>query len=355
MTAQAIETTVKSLYDLLDQMPITYVIQNKHIVQGSIKPLIEVKENEPLGKVLELLRKENILAVPVYRVAGDSGLKSYCGIVSVYDLLVGTVFQNMFHGDEDSDDMIVDIDYAKEEFNWYSTPIKDLIGTTFESTDTWILNSKDTIANLLCLFSNGNHHRVLVWDDTTRNVSSNVIILTQTDLISYLWNELKMGVNELLKSSLKTLFRLPVSRASLLHRSKYSQQAFTVTVPSTFNAVSAFRWLHLHKVSALPIVNADRELIGSLSASDVRGLTLSTLETLQYPVFKYLEQKMSVNPYITPDQVKSVLENEMILNALEMIIEYHIHRVWITKDDVPVGVISITDILSLLTPNYKIP
>ncbi|KAJ2996194.1 hypothetical protein HDV02_006722 [Globomyces sp. JEL0801] len=307
MTAQAIETTVKSLYDLLDQMPITYVIQNKNIVQGSIKPLIEVKENEPLGKgllmnrlirvVLELLRKENILAVP----------------------------------------------------------IKDLIGTTFESTDTWILNSKATIANLLCLFSNGNHHRVLVWDDTTRNVSSNVIILTQTDLISYLWNEMKMGVNELLKSSLKTLFRLPVSRASLLHRSKYSQQAFTVTVPSTFNAVSAFRWLHLHKVSALPIVNADRELIGSLSASDVRGLTLSTLETLQYPVFKYLEQKMSVNPYITPDQVKSVLENEMILNALEMIIEYHIHRVWITKDDVPVGVISITDILSLLTPNYKIP
>ena len=83
-------STEPSLYSL----SIGSVIAFRRYESG-IHPLISVHEDTSLGMVLMTLREERILSVPVYKNL-EGGGKEFTGIVSSFDILSFTVFQQIF-------------------------------------------------------------------------------------------------------------------------------------------------------------------------------------------------------------------------------------------------------------------
>jgi CBS domain-containing protein len=78
----------------LSSLKIGSVITHRRYSSG-IHPLVSVHEDTTLGVVLMTLREEKILSVPIYKTL-ECGGKEFTGIISVFDLLSFTVFQQIF-------------------------------------------------------------------------------------------------------------------------------------------------------------------------------------------------------------------------------------------------------------------
>ena len=78
----------------LNSLKIGSVITHRRYVNG-IHALVSVHQDTSLAMVLMIMREEKILSVPVYKQMQDGG-KEYIGIVSSFDILSYTVFQQVF-------------------------------------------------------------------------------------------------------------------------------------------------------------------------------------------------------------------------------------------------------------------
>lgn len=78
----------------LSSLKIGTVIAHRRYSSG-IHTLISDHEDTTLGVVLMILRENKILSVPIYKNL-DNGGKEYTGIVSSFDILSFTVFQQIF-------------------------------------------------------------------------------------------------------------------------------------------------------------------------------------------------------------------------------------------------------------------
>ena len=172
-----------------------------------------------------------------------------------------------------------------------------------------------------------------------------------------------------------------------------------ITVNKDMSALEAFRVIYMAKISAAPIVqdeevellkisgikkepphkekNRIQKIVGTISASDLRGLTLQSLELLLMPVYDYLEQirflrnaTLSTNTapaaaassilrqnsvQLLPDQLRVVTGENLLSDAMRIVLENGIHRVWVIsgQDEIPIGVLTLTDMLSNLIPVNK--
>ncbi len=78
----------------LNSLTIGSVLTHRRYVNG-IHALVSVHQDTSLAMVLMIMREENILSVPVFKQTDDGG-KEYIGIVSSFDILSFTVFQQIF-------------------------------------------------------------------------------------------------------------------------------------------------------------------------------------------------------------------------------------------------------------------
>lgn len=78
----------------LHSIPISDLISYRRNTQ-EFRPLLSVHEDVPLSSVLQTLRDNGILSVPVCKAAPGGG-KEFTGIISVFDVMAWTVFQGMF-------------------------------------------------------------------------------------------------------------------------------------------------------------------------------------------------------------------------------------------------------------------
>ena len=114
--------------------------------------------------------------------------------------------------------------------------------------------------------------------------------------------------------------------------------------------------MFLHRKNAVAVVDKDGRLIANLSCSDLRGLHRGNLDTLLLPVYEFLEiSSKDREGGLLPDQLRNATPDTPLDVVVNMMLESHIHRVWLTNDnDEPVGVVSITDILCLFTSIGKV-
>ena len=118
-------------------------------------------------------------------------------------------------------------------------------------------------------------------------------------------------------------------------------------------AITAFYLMHVHKVSAVAITDAEGTLVANLSASDIRVSTIRihkpTLQgfdathfgELVEPCSTYLTKKYGkITPPITCEKKNSF---ESVVTRLA---QNRIHRMWIVDEKgCPTGVISLTDVM----------
>lgn len=290
------------ILEKLRNIQIASVLHHRFNRKG-YRSLVDVHEDTRVGDVLKTLSIQNILAVPVFKL-DKSKTKLYTGIVSVTDILNWTVFQQVFDdiGDYESemenqkDQNLVKkyLEIIQGETLYFNTPIKQLIGSTGESKETWTLYASDPVSSLLKVLTTNKYHRILVIDDRLMNLlenSSRITMITQSDLICYLVDT----AHQLNRTEMEAIESMQVANVSILAKSSSfgldtkTTTSRVVKVTQNFSALSAFRHMFCHQVSCVAVVDSRGALVANLSESDLRGLINENLENLSLTVYSYLE------------------------------------------------------------------
>jgi len=107
-------------------------------------------------------------------------------------------------------------------------------------------------------------------------------------------------------------------------------------------ALVGFRRIYLEQVGAIAIVDSNDVLIGTLSASDIRGISESDLNQLLFPVSEYLVKRGVYQPSV---YLSSTATLEQTLKAL---LDSKVHRIWMCDKDRKLNtVITMSDIIRL--------
>jgi len=121
--------------------------------------------------------------------------------------------------------------------------------------------------------------------------------------------------------------------------------------PST-KVVDAFRKMRIQEINGLAIADDNGTLLGTLSESDLRGITMENMSLLQHPVIDFLKTQNNN----TVPEVITVRSTTLLRDLLEIITKRKLHRVFVIDDTGrATGVITLTDIIAYFwnrTMNY---
>jgi len=171
-----------------------------------------------------------------------------------------------------------------------------------------------------------------------------VKIITQFDVIQYLFNNMNRFDNNVLNANIK--------------RFKQGHQSVVEYVTVRDTALKAFLHMYEKGVSALAVVDDNGILVGNISSTDIQGIlskNTKILDELLLPVMQYLGDIR--NPYsnLPPSKVSgedtgfkaklpSCAElNDTIGRVIETLVKERIHRIYLVNSSTkPLDVITLT-------------
>jgi CBS domain-containing protein len=273
--------------------------------------LVQLPDHATVADALGLMLVHDITSIPVYSVR-----REYVGIISAFDLAIVIAFGEVFKSNGE----------LNETFSNLGMRLRDLIGITSESQQIWCFNQDEPLSVALEPMCKGIHH-ILVRDP----VSFQYRMLSQSDVIRAVAKRLdEVGIVK--EKTLEELF------APLEGKSK------VVTVRNDTPAIDAFKKLWTLSVSAVAVVDDGGNVVGSLSASDLRGLGPRQLRFLKKPVLQFQEAMLGAHP---KDPV--CLSPKLTLSeAIKEVSENRVHFAWIVESGKPVSVVSLTNMIEAL-------
>jgi len=185
-----------------------------------------------------------------------------------------------------------------------------------------------TLRQVLEILSHGSH-RVMVGDGTPERTK----VLSQVDVVLFLLDKY---------DSLPTACKQAIPQLGLIHDNRMVNKV--VAMSHRNSAVEGFRKIFRQGVSGLAILDDDDKLVGTLSASDVRGIKIDQLDSVLEPVLTYLTKK-----YGQTRAPVTVAPNESLRQVMEKIILGKVHRVWVVDPNYrPVGCVTCTDVIRVV-------
>ncbi|KAJ7529971.1 hypothetical protein O6H91_15G082000 [Diphasiastrum complanatum] len=347
--------------DVLRNATVQQLVQNK-------RRLIEVPCTATVGDTLNVLLANDVVAVPVaappgqWIGAGGSMIvesdkstggvrKQYIGMVSVLDVLI--------HVSEEDESGELDLEGK------LSTPVSSIIGHSIEGLSLWTISPSTSIYEALEPMSKGIHRALVPIESHIEHAtgvelnesSPGYHMMTQTDLVQYIQHHAK---------ELK-----PIISSSVVELGALQHHVFAV--PADMKVMDAVKCMRNASLNAVAIVEASaneekssvisgigRKLVGTFSASDLRGCTSdvlrawSSLSVLEFSRKAFLARRygfrnvLAANEMEESEMMKPVtcslhtsLE-EVISNALER----HIRRIWVVDSKGHLeGLVALSDIL----------
>lgn len=297
------------------------------------KKVVTLAHNASVDDALNQLAKHKILSAPVLLNASlednESGI--YMGIVDLHSILSHfrkNVLENAKSTSTDvkSSTLWHNLKIKGEEF------VKKLLVTVM-GDDVSMLYRGYSKTNLWDIIKNGflgeeyPKHRLAIFDAKGRVAS----IVSQSDIVRYL-HENKFLADRA-KQNVTDL--------------KFLKQV--ATVDSSCSAMDAFCIMDDKEMSAVGIVDNNGQLIGNLSASDLRGITVSEFEFLADPVMDFLAMRKSKPSHVNAEiSVISCSVQDTLEDVMKLLVTNKVHRVYIVDEkQLPVGVVTLTDILKL--------
>lgn len=126
-----------------------------------------------------------------------------------------------------------------------------------------------------------------------------------------------------------------------------------IAMLDTQSALHGFRVMYLDKLQGLPVIDTHGNVVANFSASDMRGLEITKLQSLSKPVFEYLESMAhkSATP-VKVDQLRTITTKSTVEETVNILMKEKIHRIWVTGNDNEklTGVVTLTDVLRLVQP-----
>ncbi|KAI8848445.1 hypothetical protein BC829DRAFT_394034 [Chytridium lagenaria] len=442
--SDATNSAAQLLDGILHTIPIAALLAHRKIrfagEGGDRKTLgdsvVAVEESTEVGTVMCIMARYRIVAVPVFRKR-ESGKEEYLGIVSIQDVLAWTVFQRVFdkielENTQHAFSRWLEVDAEVKSF--FQTPVSSLLGLTRESNmtcgaagGTWMLRASDSITTLLRMLTI--FHRVLVvGEDGVKGAEAGgelgevrkgekVTLVTQTDLLRWIVDYrdsfaavpmavlLSSRIPEVLQHRLhlhpssKTPF--DATADPIFPKSKEQQTSTThgemltlasrrrhiIAVPSTWSALQCFRVMHLHRLSAVPIMDTSASATSLVAREQVvANLSAESLASLLLPVKTFLrrvrefrkkeqiviedegEVEVAEVSWEVLERVRMFGEDETLWIAILTALKSGIHRIWVqdaktvkeaeaqeleTPPGKPVDVVTMTDMLSFFLPRMR--
>ncbi|XP_050230681.1 SNF1-related protein kinase regulatory subunit gamma-like PV42a [Mercurialis annua] len=344
--------------------------------------LVEVPYTASLAHTMNTLVANQVVAVPVaappghWIGAGGSMIlesdkqtgavrKHYIGMVTMLDILAHIAGDDQMNG---GDDGASDLDKKM------SVPVSSIIGHCLEGLSLWTLNPSTSILDCMEVFSKGIHRALVPLDGHTENVSgvelvesaSSYHMLTQMDLLKFLKEH---------ASETEGILSRPVGEMGAVNENVYAISSHT-------KVIDAIKCMRAAMLNAVPIVVASdsleddskklingkrRKLIGTFSATDLRGCHLSALQTwLPLTALEFTELVAS-SPIFASPNTSIVLPKELVTchlvsplaEVIDKAVVKHVHRVWaVDQQGFLDGLVSLTDIIkvvraSLLSNSYE--
>jgi len=284
-----------------------------------------LKPTDSVEMALNTLAKHRILSAPVR----DPESEEFDGFLDIMDILFFVLRTLTGFKDENVQwasyvQRMSDI-VAKDKM-LQITPIREIVGS-FPYNKFCPVNQTANMFQLVEDVLSHHVHRAPVFDFSSRERKRLVGIASQTDVIRYLAeNAADLGL-----LALKT-----VSDLKLAH-----ELDSVVTMSDKAMAIHAFYLMYYNKVSAVAIVNSEGTLVANISASDLRGLSNSSVATLFLPVCDYLIKAHDLPKY--PMTCKYYTRLDMVLVRMGI---FRVHRLWLVDDfERPIGLISLSDIM----------
>ncbi len=140
-------------------------------------------------------------------------------------------------------------------------------------------------------------------------------------------------------------------------------------MPEAGSALDGFRLLVQANMLAVPVVDTDGKVVGTLATSgesiirldlefwwklirnlrsDLRGMTADTLSTLSSPVLDFIKARRFVHIAASNARPEFTAKST-VKEVLDTMTASHVHRVWVNDEQGKVvGVVSMSDILRVV-------
>lgn len=321
------EVTFLSIFKRLDTCTIEQLINSggEHWAKKRNRSIINITAEASVVEAMQVLSSNNILAAPVFDKENDN----FLGFVDMMDLLANVV---SFYSERSSVDAkqgeevpvswCRNIETLKERGEQFAKqPITALIDKS--RVDEYCpVSHHGTLAQLMEDVLSQNVHRVPVFDNNDKVYN----ILSQSDVIHFLYEHIRdIGI-----ARFDTVEKLGLGTRNVISMSARAK------------AIHAFFLMLYQKVPAVAIVSGNGELVGNLSASDLRGLDQNSFTQLLDPVMEFVKSVKRHRGLVTCKK-SSTLES-----VLSKLANNNVHRLWMVDDNnCPIGVVSLTDVMKL--------
>ncbi|KAK9281846.1 hypothetical protein L1049_004752 [Liquidambar formosana] len=330
--------------------------------------LVEVPHTATLAHTMNALVANGVVALPVaappghWIGAGGSMIlesdkqtgavrKHYIGMVTMLDILAH------FAGDDDMESGdVFDVDQR------LSVPVSSIIGHCIESLSLWTLNPSTGILDCMEVFSKGIHRALVPLDSQMENVSgveliesaSSYRMVTQMDILRFLKEH---------ASELKDVMPHTVSDLGAI-----TENVFALT--SRTKVIEAIKCMRAASLNAVPIVEASdalqedhkqltngkgRKLIGTFSATDLRGCPIAQLQSwLPLSVLDFTQKGSTRHAAaselgISPRELVTCNAESSLAQAIDKAVTTHVHRVWVVdQQGLLIGLVSLTDMIRVI-------
>jgi len=278
--------------------------------------LVLIDPGETAQNALQILAKNNISSAPIF----DAKRQLISGYISVMDLATWIV--RTYAVAKEDTPFSFDMNQLKMDMN---TKVREVANWGLEPF--WSVSRKDSILNLINTLFKWRVHRAPVVDDDFHITGS----VSQFDVLCFLHQHRK----ELESVMNKSLKELGLEDSSDL-----------ITANDTDSVIKALSNIVVNQVTGLAIIDSSGKLVGNLSASDLKGLTIENFHTLSKPLRDRFPSKEPV----------TIKRGSSLGDAIARLVENKIHRVYVVDDNnKPVNVISLTSVMKAVsTPSENI-
>jgi 5'-AMP-activated protein kinase regulatory gamma subunit len=287
--------------------------------------LISIDRSASVEEALKILAEHRILSLPIHDEA------RFIGIVNIMDLVLFICFGSHF-SDADVTPTVLDTNAS------FNTPISVVTGLSEESKQTWMFDRESKLPDIMEPFSLGIHRVLVPSNKTSRQpdvteaimIENEAILLTQTDLVNFLYRR----VDELGPMVKRTIGELSLASDENTTR--------LLTISPHHVALEGFRKIGIREITAVAVTDDTDKVIGTLSSSDLRGITRYSLGRLFLPVMDFLKEMHSGH---VPKPITCTLDMPLI-ELMKLVCNHRLHRVWVVHEDGRLlDVVTLSDIL----------
>ncbi|XP_065618435.1 SNF1-related protein kinase regulatory subunit gamma-like PV42a [Quercus suber] len=344
-------------------------LRDKHVRDLMVEKrrLVEVPYTVSMAHTMNALVANRVVAVPVAAPPGhwigaggpmimesdnkQTGAvrKHYIGVVTMLDILAHIAGDDQMDGGD-----VFDLDQKM------AVPVSSIIGHCLEGLSLWTLNPNTSMLDFMEVFSKGIHRALVPLDSHMENISgvelvesaSSYRMLTQMDLLRFL-KEHESDIEGIISRPLSELGAVTENVYAITDRTKVIE-AIKCMRATVLNAVPIVTASNDHEEDHKQLVNGrGRKLIGTFSATDLKGSLLATLQSwLPLSALDFTEYVSKGPLYASSDsprQLVTCLPESSLSEVIDKAVTKHVHRVWVVdQQGLLVGLVSLTDIIRVI-------